>query len=124
MLKHDKKGIKETKVLWWRNFVRFVGNTDPWGAVYKLCRSEKNEELVGVWDGDRKTETWRDTVEVLLREFSPVDVPVNYESYEEVEGVVERVNYDEVEKSVRSMRKKKSPGRDGVTLCGRLFRSI
>ena len=57
LLKHYKKAIKETKVLWWRNFVRFVGNADPWGAVYKLCRSEKNEGLVGVWDGDRKTET-------------------------------------------------------------------
>ena len=43
LLRHYKKAIKETKVLWWRNFVRFVGNADPWGAVYKLCRREKNE---------------------------------------------------------------------------------
>ena len=35
-------------------------------------------------------ETWRDTVDVLLREFFPVDVPVNYELYKGVEGVVER----------------------------------
>ncbi|KAJ3649943.1 hypothetical protein Zmor_021657 [Zophobas morio] len=75
LLKQYKKAIKETKVLWWGNFVRFVGNTDPWVAVYKLCRSEKNEGLVGVWDGDRKTETWRDTVEVLLREFFPLTFP-------------------------------------------------
>ena len=32
-----------------------------------------------------------------------------------VQGVVERVNYDEVKRSVRSMRKKKSPGLDVVT---------
>ncbi|KAJ3650013.1 hypothetical protein Zmor_021726 [Zophobas morio] len=115
LLKHYKKAIKETKVFWWRNFVRFVGNADPWGAVYKLCRSEKDEGLVGVWDGDRKTETWRDTVEVLLREFFSVDVPVNYELYEGVEGVVERVNYDELKSSVMSMRKKKSLVMDGVT---------
>ena len=112
LLRHYKKDIKETKVLWWRNFVRFVGNADPWGAVYKLCRSEKNEELVGIWDGDKKTETRRHTVEVLLGEFFPVDVPVNYELYE----VVEKVNYDEVERGVRSMRrKKKSSGMDSVT---------
>ncbi|KAJ3649779.1 hypothetical protein Zmor_021502 [Zophobas morio] len=66
--------------------------------------SEKNEGLVGVWDG-----TWRDTME-MLREFFPVDVPVNYELYEGVE----RVNYDKVESRVRSIRKKKSPGMDGV----------
>ena len=63
--------------------------------------------------GDRKTETWRETVEVLLREFTPVDVPVNYELYEGVEVVVEGVNYDEVERSVGNMRK--PPGMDGVT---------
>ena len=46
-------------------------------------------------------------MEVLLRKFFPVDVNVNYELYEEeVEDVVEKVNYDEVERSVRSRRKK------------------
>ena len=34
-----------------------------------------------VWDGDRKRETWTDTVEVFLREFFPADVRVNYELY-------------------------------------------
>ncbi|KAJ3644325.1 hypothetical protein Zmor_026991 [Zophobas morio] len=48
LLSHYKKYIKETKVLWWRNFVRFVGNADPCGSHFKLCRSEKNEGLVGV----------------------------------------------------------------------------
>ena len=46
LLKHYKKTTKETKVLWWRNFVRFVANTDPWGAVYKL--------YIGV----RRTKDW------------------------------------------------------------------
>ncbi len=115
LLKEYKKALKEAKVSWWRSFVGTVGNADPWGAVYKLCRRERSEGLVGVWDGDRKTVTWGETVEVLLDEFFPVDVPVNYGLYERKESTVERVSFGGIERSVGSMRKRKSAGMDGIT---------
>ena len=69
LLKHYKKANKETKVLWWRILSGLL--------AMQICGMPfiSSEGLVDVWDGDRTTETWRDTVEVLLRDFSQLRFP-------------------------------------------------
>ena len=71
-LNEYKKEIRKAKEEYWKRFVRESGNRDPWGDVYKVCMGKYDRERIsGMKVGDRLTNTWRESVEVLMTKFFP-----------------------------------------------------
>jgi Reverse transcriptase (RNA-dependent DNA polymerase). len=98
----------------WREFVSKEGNRDPWGEVYKLCRSKRRiEKLRGVRGRDGITSTWEESVNVLLNEFFPPAVAEMNEEYEMSENAC--FEWDELDNAVKMMRTGKAPGLDGMS---------
>ena len=128
-LRTYKKCIRETKENKWREYVRENANNDPWGEVYKVCMGKKRKIKVNsIKDGDRMTEGWKKSVEVLMNAFfsgsnrSPRaeelpegEPPGDGPGKNETEKWDKEMEYEEVESALRRMSVGKSPGLDGIT---------
>ena len=66
--------IREAKNNYWQSFVREEGNSNPWGKVYKLCKSGSSDRGVCSLKVDGVfTKDWKESVDALLNEFFPRD---------------------------------------------------
>lgn len=109
-----KRTVRTDKELDWRNYVEQHAD-EPWGSVYKICRSKNERNIIGSLKvGSTSTATWSDSVDVLLNTFFPGAEPVaNDVAY--VPRCIREFSLDEVECSVMATRSRKSPGLDGIT---------
>lgn len=105
----------------WREFV--VANTDanPWDVVYKICRNKSSRAPIGALRvGDRYTDGWEESIEVLLDKFFP---PPRGESSAQSDSTYRvTVTPEQVEAAIWSIKSSKAPGLDGFT--GRMARSL
>lgn len=112
-----KKKIWEARESSWRKHVAETGNRDPWGDVYRVCMDKRRKDrLSGMKCGDRVTDTWRESVDVLLDRFFPtpsMEVPCVNDNINSVNG--KQFEWNEINGAVRSMKLGKAPGMDGVT---------
>ena len=106
--------IREAKNNHWQSFVREEGNSNPWGKVYKLCKSGPSDRGVCSLKVDGVfTKDWKESVDALLNEFFPGDSRPHHNS-SAMPRVVEAVTADEMEMAVRTLRRGRAPGIDGV----------
>lgn len=111
-----KKHLRTAKTENWKEFVKTEGNLDPWGAVYKACRGKKgwSEVTSTLRKGDRITNTWRDSVKLLLYEFFPA---CNHRMAEEVHNIPSEepnvFTLEEIDKAVSRVKMKSAAGLDG-----------
>lgn len=118
-----KREIWRVKEKNWELFVSKTGNRDPWGDVYKVCMGKFGKErLSEMRVGDRVTRTWKESVDVLMKNFFPdarmeiVRIPSRNENENENEIVNQKCfEWDEVREAVKLMRLRKAPGLDGVS---------
>lgn len=115
LVRSYSKNIQAQKALDWQRFVTDNGNSNPWGAVYKICRSKGNTSIAQMRTPDGHTTTWAEAAVVLLRKFVPA------RSDEEHETVVETTERSEhllitpaeVKNAIRRCNVKRAPGLDG-----------
>lgn len=116
-----KERMRSAKETHWRAFVAGVGNSDPWGAVYKMCRGKGGAGGISEMKvGDRTATTWHESVSFLMDEFFPA---ASSERSEPVEMVAPApLTLDEVQSAVLSLRVRGAPGLDGITV--RMLRCV
>ena len=106
--------IREAKSNHWQSFVREEGNSNPWGKVYKMCKSGSSGSGICSLKVDGVfTKNWKESVDALLNEFFPGDSRPHHNS-SAMPVIVEAITAAEVEIAVRTLRKGRAPGLDGV----------
>ncbi|KAK2574829.1 hypothetical protein KPH14_012938, partial [Odynerus spinipes] len=111
--KRELRIVKEEN---WRNYVKEVGNLDPWGPVYRLCMGKNvRQGLSGMNVNDRVTSTWKESVNVLLDRFFPA-ASVRMDEYVSGYNEDKCFEWEELDESVKMMKLGKAPGIDGVTV--------
>lgn len=111
-----KKQIREAKLTEWKDRVRDSGNADPWGAVYRICRGRRRQELGSMSINGVRTRTWEETAEGLLGIFFG-ESRFEMRNGEQWDGAGEpaRVTEEEVGKAIMSCASGKAPGLDLLT---------
>lgn len=108
----------QQKEINWREFVSKEGNSDPWGAVYKICREKKERNVISAVKVDgRMTIGWNETMSALLNEFFLESTRQIGGGYDRNMNDVEdrKFEWDEIGDAVKRMRSGRVPGLDGVT---------
>ncbi|KAL7294952.1 hypothetical protein TKK_0011663 [Trichogramma kaykai] len=112
-----KRMLADSKRQDWRNYVTNEGNRDPWGGVTRILRSGRaGRGLASLKVGDGYTRTWKESVNVLLREFFPGDPDVAWRDEQQnrrEEEEWDEFSWDELAVAVARMGNKKAPGLDG-----------
>lgn len=117
-----KTAMHEAKQANWQAFVEDLGNTNPWGDVYKLCRKTPRNVVGSIRDGDNLTDSWIASANLLMRGFFP-EAPSDVV---DATAVVVRehtpLSWFEVNEAVFRCARKKAPGLDGIN--GELMRAM
>lgn len=97
----------------WRRFVSSETSTDPWGAVYRICRRKRAATSIGCFRTPTgMTSNWTESAEVLLAKFIPPEDPTNRVA-ETVGREPPPITQDEIAASMARFRSKRAPGLDG-----------
>ncbi|KAK2577563.1 hypothetical protein KPH14_012910, partial [Odynerus spinipes] len=112
-----KKKIWEARESSWRRYVAVTGNRDPWGDVYRVCMNKgRKHRLSGMKCGERMTDTWKESVRVLLDRFFPAPSMEMFCVNDGITGVNgKQFEWGEIDDAVRSMKLRKASGMDGIT---------
>ena len=119
--------MEEVKKEKWAEFCRESTEANPWGAVYRILRGRRRsgiKETIKMETG--WTEDATETGERLLERFFPEDKAEDDDQYhkdireeaERYDGNGDReppITEKEVIQAIRSMGRKKAPGKDGIT---------
>lgn len=115
ILSKYKNELYHAKNLHWRDFVSDKGNSDPWGAVYKICRGKRNNTSISsVRVEGRTTNTWTESAEALLKAFFPIGRPVSNDIIDPNTMHSPDCSYEEIDAAFSRMRMGKAAGWDGV----------
>lgn len=119
--KYTRNALKEKK-LSWQNFVEITSEENPYGIVYKMARNKMNlkSAVVNVSKDGSYTKNWRETTQAIFEGlFGGEDEALEryYVSDQVEDEVVSQAQLGrwkgaDITRAVRSMRNRKSPGRD------------
>lgn len=107
--------IQDRKTEHWRKFASDIGNSNPWGAVYKMCKGKSSTDVCCLRKLDGTfTASWSEAVSVLLDRFLPRGdaAEVLEEANPEV-GPPPLITAEEVEEALSRCNPKRAPGLDG-----------
>lgn len=114
-----KQLVLQRKEADWRSFVGEVGNTDPWGDVYRICRGGRGPaDIGGIRVGGVQASSWGESARALLGHFFPRLPPgadVDDGLLEDLE-VPAPVSAIELHRALGRMRLRSAPGPDGITV--------
>lgn len=106
--------IQEEKAKDWRRFVSEDGNSNPWGAVYRICRGKAATSIGSLRTPTGVTKTWEEAVDVLLGSFHPAR-DVNELAFDDVQlEEPTPVTEEEIQLAVLRCKARRAPGLDGM----------
>uniref|UniRef100_A0ABD2WRY6 Reverse transcriptase domain-containing protein n=1 Tax=Trichogramma kaykai TaxID=54128 RepID=A0ABD2WRY6_9HYME len=107
-----RRMLADSKRQDWRNYVSEEGNRDPWGGVAKILRSGgKGRGLASLRVGNEYTRTWKDRVNVHLREFFLEDNDVAWrDEVQEWQEEWRECGWEELGWAIARLGNKEAPG--------------
>lgn len=101
----------------WRSFVSTNGNRDPWGTVYRICRSKGAPASIGCFQTPTgTTSNWSESAEVLLGKFLPPLDPLDaIPDLRQDDPAPPPITMPELSAAMRRLKNKGAPGLDGKT---------
>lgn len=107
--------IQQAKTNDWRSFVSEDGNSNPWGAVYRICRKKSSRDINSIRRPDgTMTTTWTETAQTLLDAFHPGQRETIEQQPHADTDAADEITIDEISAAAERMNKRRAPGLDGV----------
>lgn len=110
--------IRKSKKQSWQNFVKNIGNKDPWGVVYKILRNKTLNRNIfyATKHGEHEAVTWEGSVKQILQKIVPNTEScfnaVKEKSEYSNSNVENKISVEEIETAVNMVKLNKAPGQD------------